>query len=132
MAVILCDIGDEAEIIAEERQNWLSRVLVAFGMDEDMAARDTFESKQSLMMLGLDVWRGSNGTIRIFRPEYATFEVPDEQEGSVREVDVERNQKVVAEWHPPEIVRIREALGKEHYRITLKEWALPLQTGGES
>lgn len=127
---ILVDIGDERDVIAEERQNWLRRVLVALGANEEIISENTMEAKQHLTEMDIIVWRNApEGTIRIYRPQYAWFEVPDDDAGAVAEVPVEASQKLVAEWLPPKMVRVRENNGRQHYRITLREWALPFQMG---
>jgi hypothetical protein len=128
MTVVLCDLGDEREVVAEERQAWLQRVLVALGADEKVVSENTMAAREHLMLLGLDVFKHVDGSVKVYRPEYVTFELPSEDpERQVDEIDVETRQKLVAEWNPPEIVRIREGPGKEHCRITLREWALPFQ-----
>jgi len=126
---ILVDIGDEREVIEEERQNWLRRVLVALGADEAVISENTMEAKRHLAELDIIVWRHADGAVRIYRPQYAWFEVPDEKTEAVAEVPVESAQKLVAEWLPPKMVRVKEGGGRQHYRITLREWALPFQMG---
>jgi len=130
MTTVLTDIGDEEQVIAEERQDWLQRVLVALGADEGLIAENSMEAKEHLMMLGIDVWRYVDGSIKVVRPNYTTFEVPSEDpERQVDEIDVSVGHKVIAEWNVPEIVRIKESPGKAHSQIKLREWALPFQMG---
>lgn len=130
MTTILVDIGDEEEVIAEERQDWLQRVLAALGADAELISDNSMEAKEHLMMLGIDVWRGADGSIKVIRPDYATIEVPSEDpERQVDEVDVSIGHKVIAEWNKPEIIRVRESPGKAHSQIKLNEWALPFQMG---
>ena len=105
-----------------------SRVLIAFGADPEVISSNTMEAKTHLASLGLVVYTGVDGSVEVFRPEIVVVEVP-EDDGS-KEVEVEKAQRLVAQWLPPTLVRVREAPGKEHYRITLKAWALPLQMEG--
>jgi hypothetical protein len=127
--VMLVDIGDERQAIEEERQKWLRRVLVALGADEDIISSNTMEAKRHLAGMDIVVWRNAaEGTVRIYRPQYVRLDVPDEEAG-VAAVPVEVSQKLVAEWLPPKMVRIKEGGGRQHYRITLREWALPFQMG---
>ena len=72
------------------------------------------------MFLGLDVFTNVDGTIKIYRPEYVTFELSDDEE-----VTIETNQRLVAEWKKPKLIRIREGK-EEYYKIIINEWALPL------
>lgn len=123
MTEILCDVGDETSIIEEERQIWLTKVLVSLGADEDIISRNTIAAKEHIMFLGFDIQTHINGTIKIYRPENITFELPED------EIDVEINQKLIAEWKKPTLIRIKESPGKYYYKITLNEWALPLMKG---
>jgi hypothetical protein len=125
--VILASIGDERKIIEEERQNWLHKVLMAFGADKSIINKGNMESKQHLAEIGLVVWKSVDGDINIYRPEYSTFEFTDDDD-SIKEASIESKQKLVAQWHPPKIVRIKDGK-KVYYRITLDEWALPFQIG---
>lgn len=127
MSVILCDTDDLDEVLAEEKQAWLQRVLVALGADEAEIAENTYEAKEHLVRLGLEVWRHADGSMEVFRPEYVSMSV--ETEDGTEDHDLESRRKKVAEWRPPEVVRIREGRRREHYRITLREWALPFQMG---
>jgi hypothetical protein len=124
---ILVDIGDEQSVIDEERQSWLRRVLVALGADEEIISENTMEAKRHLGELDLIVWRFSDGSLRVYRPQYEVLDI--EQEKGAQQVPVEKQQKLLAEWLPPKLVRVREGGGREHYRITLREWALPFQMG---
>lgn len=124
---ILVDVGDERKVIDEERQAWLRRVLVAFGADEKVISENTMAAKRHLAELDLLVWRYHDGSLRILRPRYDAIEV--ETDEGVRQVPMETGQKLVAEWLPPKLVRVREGGGRQHYRVTLREWALPFQMG---
>lgn len=128
---ILADVGDEQEVIAEERQNWLHRVLIALGADKEIISSNTMGAKRHLAELDLIVWRHVDGMIRIYRPQYAWVEMPGELEGSVTEAPIETDKKLLAEWRPPTLIKVREGNGRQHYRITLREWALPFQMGEE-
>lgn len=124
---ILVDVGDEQQVIDEERQSWLTRVLVALGADEETIAENTMEAKRHLGELDLIVWRYADGSLRVFRPQYATVEVGTE--GGTQQCPIEAGRKLLAEWLPPKLIRVREGSGREHYRVTLREWALPFQMG---
>lgn len=127
VTTILVDVGDEQQVIDEERQNWLHRVLVALGADEQIISENTMEAKRHLGELDIVVWRYADGSLRVFRPQYEVFQT--EVEAGTQQVPIEVGQKLLAEWLPPKLVRVREGGGREHYRVTLREWALPLQMG---
>jgi hypothetical protein len=122
MTIVLADAGDEMKIIDEERQAWLRRVLVALGADEAVILRNTLEAKRHVSGLGLDVETHPDGSVDIVRLEVATMST---EEG---ETAVETGRKLVAQWLPPSLVRVRDR-PRDYYRITLREWALPFQMG---
>lgn len=124
MTTILASVGDERKIIDEERQGWLQRVLLAFGADEKIISQNTLEARRHVSQLGLDVVSGHDGSINIHRFELAVITVPEGT--STKEMTVETNRQLVAQWMPPKLVRIREASG-DYYRVILQEWALPFQ-----
>ena len=47
------------------------------------------------------------------------------------ETPIESDKKLLAEWSSPTLIRVKEGNGRQHYRITLREWALPFQMGEE-
>jgi hypothetical protein len=118
MTTILADAGDESRIIAEECQAWLRRVLIAFGADEAVISGNTLEAKRHVSALGLDVEGHPDGSIDIVRLDMSVV-----AEG---ETPVETGHRLVAQWLSPKLVRIK-GRPRDHYRITLREWALPFQ-----
>jgi len=124
MTRIMVDVGDERKVIEEERQNWLHRVLIALGADEEIISENTLEAKQHISQLGLDVETHSDGSIDIARLELSFVKVP----GKEGEIPVETGRRFVAQWMLPQLVRIKEK-PKDYYIITLREWALPFQMG---
>jgi hypothetical protein len=120
MTKIMVDIGDERKIIEEERQNWLRRVLIALGANENIIATNTLEAKRHVSQLSLDVESNSDGSINIARIEVSILKAPE------GETPVETGRRLVAQWMPPQLVRVKE-MPKDYYIITLREWALPFQ-----
>jgi hypothetical protein len=121
VTTILADAGDELRIIDEERQAWLRRVLVAFGADEVIIAENTLEAKRHVSQLGLDIEGHPDGSIDIARLEISVVVGKGGEE-----IPIETGRKLVAQWLPPKLVRVRDR-PRDHYRITLREWALPFQ-----
>jgi len=121
MTTILTDVGDELRIIKEERLAWFRRVLVALGADETIISENTMEARNHIAGLGLDVETHPDGSLDIAR-----LEISFVASGDGKETPVETGRKLVAQWLPPQLIRIRE-LPRDHYRITLREWALPFQ-----
>ena len=99
-------------------------LLVALGADEKVISENTLEAKRHVSQLGLDVESHPDGSIDISRLELSFVKVPEDN----KEVPVETGRQLVAQWLPPQLVRIREA-PKDYYIITLREWALPFQMG---
>jgi hypothetical protein len=122
MTRILADVGNERQIIEEERQNWLRRVLIALGADENVISENTLEAKRHVSQLNLDVESHYDGSIDILRLELSFVKALEDN----KEVPVETGRQLVAQWLPPSLIRIKEA-PKDYYIITLREWALPFQ-----
>ena len=88
-----------------EKKEWVSRVLVAFGVPQELIDKNNMETRGALDNLELAVWDNFDGTINILR-----------------------SGKIVAQWKEPNYILINEG-GKFYYKITLNEWALPFQLG---
>lgn len=125
MTRIMVDVGDERKVIAEERQNWIRRVLVALGADETIISKNTLKAKRHVSQLGLDVETHPDGSVDIARLELSYVKTPGEED---KEIPIETGRRLVAQWMPPQLVRIKEK-PKDYYIITLREWALPFQMG---
>lgn len=99
--IILANIEDVTDIVEEEKQNWIFKVLVALGAEEEALKNDDY--RIYLMSLQLEVWSNlSDGTVDIFR------------EG-----------KMVGQWKPPKLIKRKDK--ESYYEIHLNEWALPFQ-----
>lgn len=104
--VILCDRGDEHVVIEEEKTSWIHDVLVALGVGTEIIEdEDGMVLKHYLDAHAIDVWQ-------------------DLESG---EVEIHRNDKLVAQWKYPALTLIKESRLKWHYEIKLDEWALPFQ-----
>lgn len=102
--VILCNRGDEHEIIEEEKAFWIKDVLVAIGVDEEIVNKGGMDLKFYLDSHEIDVWQNlENGG-----------------------VEIHRKDKLIAEWKYPRLVLKKD--GRNYfYEIKLNEWALPFQ-----
>jgi len=105
MTILLIDKGDEQKIIESEKNEWVSRVLIAFGIPKEIIDKNNMETRSALDNLELAVWSNHDGTI-----------------------DILRSGKTVAQWKEPNYILVNEN-GKLYYKITLNEWALPFQMG---
>lgn len=104
--VILCNRGDEHEIIEEEKVIWIRDVLVAIGVPEDIVDdEDKMTLKHYLDAHMIDVWQNL-------------------EDGSAT---VHRDDKLIGEWKYPKLTLKQEGKGKWFYEIKLQEWALPFQ-----
>ena len=89
--------------ILEAKQIWVYEVLVALGAEENILAEEENDFvKQHLSTLGIEVWN------------------------KVDEVDILRNDKLVAQWKKPKLI-VKTDKDGQYYEIHLKQWALPFQ-----
>ena len=103
MSVFLIDRYDD-ETINEERDIWVFNVLAALGAAEDqLSDLDDEDLQNYLKSIGLEVWNKSNS-----------------------EIDILRNNKLVAQWQTPKFI-LKKDNNKLYYEVHLVEWALPFQ-----
>jgi len=114
--IILADRQDEINVVEEEKQAWLQKVLVALGADVDKINENTITAKNHVSSLGLDVILKSEGEIDIMRYD-------NEQVG---ETIVETEGYLVAQWFKPRYILKKED-NNWFYEIHIEEWALPFQ-----
>jgi hypothetical protein len=114
--IILADKQDEMNVVDEERQIWLQKVLIALGADSEIIKDNTIGAKNHISSLGLDVVLKPDGEIDIMRYEY-------EQIG---EESVEKEEYLVAQWFKPKYI-LKEKDNNKFYEIHIEEWALPFQ-----
>lgn len=119
--IILADKQDEANIVEEERHEWLLKVLVALGANLDIIKNNTLEAKNHISSIGLDVILKSDGEIDIYRYEY---DKALNEDGNV--TMVEKGNYLVAQWLKPKYI-LRVDGNEKFYEIHIKEWSLPFQ-----
>lgn len=103
---ILCNRGDEHDIIEEERSIWIRDVLIAIGVDPEIIDDDDrMVLKHYLDAHAIDVWQNL-------------------EDGSAT---IHRDDKLIGEWKYPKLTLKKEARNKWYYEIKLNEWALPFQ-----
>jgi hypothetical protein len=107
--IVLADRGDQNKIIEEEKQEWLTKVLVALGVREEAFNLDKSELVEYLSMAGIEVWSNHDGSLDIFR------------------FDGKDGKKKVAQWKIPSLILIKDTPRKWYYEIHINEWALPFQ-----
>lgn len=104
--VILCNRGDEHEIIEEEKVIWIRDVLMAIGVPESIIEdEDGMVLKHYLDAHAIDVWQNL-------------------EDGSAV---IQRDDKLIGEWKYPKLTLKQEARNKWYYEIRLNEWAVPFQ-----
>jgi hypothetical protein len=81
---------------------------------------NTLEAKRHVSSLLLDVETHPDGSVDVARLEIQMVV----EDG--KETPVETGRKLVAQWMPPKLVRIKDR-PRDYYRIDLREWALPFQ-----
>lgn len=110
--LILCDRGDEHQVIEEEKAAWIRDVLIAIGVDEEIIDdEDRMGFKTYCDANGIDVEENlADGSVIISRTDMNSGQ-----------------EKIIGEWKYPKLVMKKEAKNKYYYEIRLNEWALPFQ-----
>jgi len=104
--IVLADRDNVNEVIEEEKQEWVVKVLVALGVEESILEINDpmFDISDYLAGLNLEIWNNPNGT-----------------------VDILRGDKVVGQWKEPSYILKKEGQGKFYYEVKINEWSLPFQ-----
>lgn len=116
---ILCNISDAKKVIDEERTYWVSEVLEALGVpDEVFEASDIRDFRYDMNGLGIDVELHSNGNVDVYKKQW--HEGPTEEQSDWLPVSEEH---LVAQWKEPTYVR--KVDGRDvFYEIHLNEWSI--------
>lgn len=102
--IVLADRGSEQGVIEEEKQEWLTEVLLALGVPTGAFELESDELRNYLSGIKIEVWNNVSGTL-----------------------DVYKNNEIVAQWKIPQLVLIKETQKKWYYEIHINAWARPLQ-----
>jgi len=102
--IVLADRGSEQEVIEEERQEWLTEVLLALGVPAKAFELEPNDIKNYLSGIEIEVWDNVDGSL-----------------------DVYKSDDVVGQWKPPKLILIKETPKKWYYEIHINAWARPLQ-----
>lgn len=100
--ILLCDIKDYNETIADLRHEWLIEVLLRLGLEEDHIVEPIPRETQKALALN-------------------KIEVYDSN--SSDKLDIYYDGEMIAQWKDPKRIRIREKDGKEYYQVHLNFWA---------
>ncbi len=116
---ILCNISDAKKFIDEERLYWISEVLEALGVpDEVFEASDIRDFRYDMETMGIEVELHSNGNVDVYKKQW--------HEGMTEEQSdwlPATKEHLVAQWKEPAYIRKIE--GKDvHYEIHLEEWSI--------
>ena len=103
-SIVLANKGSEQKIIEEEKAEWVFQVLLGLGVPEEILVELSYEEIINYLdSIGIEIFN------------------------SVEEVEIIREDKIVAQWKSPKLILIKEGPKKYYYEIHLNEWALPFQ-----
>jgi hypothetical protein len=119
MSIILCNLSDANKIIDDERSRWVSEVLNALEIPDEVYDFKTIEEfRISMNEFGVDIILGTNGDVDIYKKQWHAGET-EEKSGWLPIT----KDHLVAQWKEPE--RIRKVDGKGvYYEIHFKEWSI--------
>ena len=117
--VILCNLEDANTIIDEERMYWVSEVLDALGVPEEVYDVETIDEYRDKMdEFGVEVHLSTTGDVNVYKKEWHYSE-NEEEEGWIPP----EKEHLVAQWKEP--VRVRKVEGRDvYYEIHLNEWSI--------
>jgi len=117
--VILCNISDAQQVIDEERLYWVSDVLDALNVpDEVFDATDIRDYRYDMEQLGIEVELHSNGDVDVYKKQWHEGPTEDSS-GWIPPTE----DHLIAQWKEP--TRIRRIEGKDvYYEIHLNEWSI--------
>jgi hypothetical protein len=107
---ILCNLSDAQKVIDEERLYWISEILEALGVsDELFDATDIRDFRYGMEDIGIEVELHSNGNVDVYKKQCDWLPATEEH--------------LVAQWKEP--TYIRKVEGKNvHYELHLNEWSI--------
>lgn len=117
--IILCNISDTTKTIAEERLYWISEVLDALGVPDDVFdATDIREYRYDMEELGIEVELHSSGNVNVYKKKWHDGQT-EEQSGWLPAAE----EYLVAQWKEP--TYIRKVEGRDaYYEVHLNEWSI--------
>ena len=103
--IVLADRGSEQNVIEEEKQEWLTEVLLAIGVPTEAFKLDPNEIIDYLASIEVEINR-------------------NEGDGTL---DIYKSDDIVAQWKVPKLILIKETPKKWYYEIHINAWARSLQ-----
>jgi len=117
--VILCNISDAKKCIDEERLYWISGVLDALDVPEEVFdAANIYDFRYDMEGLGIEVELYADGRVNVYKKQW--HEGRTEEDSDWLPVT---DEHIVAQWKEPTYVRKIE--GKDvYYEIHINEWSI--------
>lgn len=117
--VILCNLSDAKQSVEEERLFWISGVLDALGVLEEVAdATDIRDFRYDMETFGIEIELNTDGAVSVYKKQW--YEGKTEEESDWLPVTKEH---LVAQWKEP--TYIKKVEGKDvYYEIHLNEWSI--------
>jgi hypothetical protein len=117
-SIILCNLSDAHQIIDDERMFWISDVLDALGIPEEVFNAKTIdEYRDSIGALGVEIELTSIGNVNVYKQEW--HDGGPDNSGWLPTT----SKHLVAQWKEP--TYIRKVEGKDvYYEVHLNEWSI--------
>jgi len=118
--VILCNLSDANDVIAEARLYWTYEILSALNVPDEILfeLKDINDYRYEMEGLGIEVILKDNEEVDIYKKEW--HEGPTEETSGWLEP---MEEHLVAQWKKPH--RVRKVEGKDvYYEIHINAWSM--------
>jgi hypothetical protein len=124
-SIVLCDLSDAVSVIDEERFNWVSDIIGALNVPEEIFDAKTIdEYRDKMSEIGVEIVLGTNGDVSVYKK---TWHNQGSAEGSGWLSPTKDN--LVAQWKEPTYVRKVDG-NKVYYELHLNEWSSVVRNNG--
>lgn len=116
--IILCNISDINETIAEARMDWINDVFDTLGIpDEVFEVSDIKDYRMNMEDLGIEIISYSNGDVNVYKKAW-------HENGDFSGWLPPKEEHLVAQWKMPERVMRLDIDRSMYYEIHLNEWSI--------
>ncbi len=120
MTKILCNLSDANDIINEEREFWITDVLDALKIPDEVFEASSIDDFRFLMEeRGIEVQLSTTGEVNVYRKEWYDG-TSEENSGWLPSTD----EHLVAQWKTPTRTKKLDENKEVYYEITLNEWSI--------
>lgn len=117
--VILCNLSDARKSIEEERLYWVSDVLDALGVpDEVFGATDIRDFRYDMEGFGIEVELCADGCVNVYKKQWHEGKTEEDSDWLPPTED-----HLVAQWKEPTYVKKIEG-NEVYYELHINEWSI--------